>query len=105
MVVFSLPTLTWRARAQQLDGSVLQLIAQVAADDGAAGQDGDILQHLLAAVAEAGSLDSNNIQAAAQTVDDEVGQSVALDILSDDQQLTAGLDDLLQQRNDILERR
>ena len=32
-------------------------------------------QHFLAAVAKAGSLDSNHIQGAAQTVDDEVGQS------------------------------
>ena len=80
MVVFSLPTFDLAGAAQQLDGSVLELIAQVAADDGAAGQDGDILQHFLAAVAKAGSLDSNHIQAAAQTVDDEVGQCVALNI-------------------------
>src|SRR5699024_4839334 len=67
------------------------------------GQDGDIGQHLLAAVAEAGRLDSDDIEAAAQAVDDEVGQRVALDILCDDQQLAAGLDDLLKQRNHILE--
>ena len=90
-------------RAQQLHGCILQLIAQVAADDGTAGQDSDILQHLLTAIAEAGSLDGNDIQAAAQTVDDQVGQGIALYIFSNDQQLTAGLDDLLQQRNDVLE--
>ena len=44
--------------AQHLHGCVLQLIAQIRGDDGAAGQGCDILQHLLAAVAEAGSLDS-----------------------------------------------
>ena len=87
---------------QQLDGSVLQLIAQIRGDHGAAGQGSDILQHLLAAVAEAGSLDSHDIQGAAQTVDDQGGQSLALDILSHDQQLHAVLHHLLQQGNQIL---
>ena len=44
---------------------------QIRGHHSAAGQDGDILQHLLAAVAEAGSLDSHHIQGATQTVDDQ----------------------------------
>ena len=88
--------------AQHLDGSVLQLIAQIGGDHGAAGQNGDILQHFLAAVAKAGSLDSGHVQGAAQAVDDQGGQSLTLDILSHDQQLHAILHDLLQQRNQIL---
>src|SRR3546814_3579611 len=42
--------------AEHVEGDVLQLDADVFGDGGAAGQDGDVLQHGLAAVAEAGSL-------------------------------------------------
>ena len=63
---------------------------------GATGEDGDVLEHLLAAVAEAGGLDGGNLQAAAQTVDHEGGQGLALDVLSDDEERTAyGLPSLL----------
>ena len=86
---------------QHLNGGILQLIAQIGGHDGAAGQGSDILQHLLAA-AEAGSLDSADIQGAAQTVDDQGGQSLALDVLRHDQQLHAVLHNLLQQGDQIL---
>ena len=88
--------------AQHLDGSILQLIAQIGGDHGAAGQGCDILQHFLAAVAKAGSLDSADVQGAAQAVDDQSGQSLALNVLSHDQQLHTVLHDLLQQRDQIL---
>ena len=88
--------------AQHLDSCVLQLIAQISGHDGAAGQGRDILQHLLAAVAEAGGLDGADVQGAAQAVDDQGGQSLALDVLSHDQQLHAVLHDLLQQGDQIL---
>ena len=87
---------------QHVNGSVLQLVAEVCGDDRAAGQGSNILQHLLAAVAEAGSLDSHDVQGAAQAVDDEGGQSLALDVLGHDEQLHAVLHDLLQQRNEVL---
>ena len=83
--------------AQHLQGSILQLIAQVRGHDLTAGQGSDILQHLLTAIAEAGSLDSHHGEGAAQTVDDQGGQSLALDVLCHDQQLHAVLDHLLQQ--------
>ena len=67
----------------------------------AAGEDGDILQHLLAAVAEAGGLDAHHVQGAAQTVHDQGGQGLALHILGDDEQLLAGLHHLLQQGQDV----
>ena len=66
-------------------------------------RDGDILEHLLAAVAEAGGLDAHHVQGAAQAVDDQGGQGVALHILSDDQQLLAGLDHLLQNGQQLLD--
>ena len=43
--------------AEQVEGGVLELEADLFGDDLAAGEDGDVLQHGLAAVAEAGGLD------------------------------------------------
>ena len=63
----------------------------------AAGEDGDVLQHGFAAIAEAWRLDRSDLQAAAQFVDHEGGERLALDILGDDQQRTARLHHLLEQ--------
>ena len=89
--------------AQHVNGSVLQLVAEVCRDNRAAGQGSNILQHLLAAVAEAGSLDAHAGEVAAQTVDEQGGQCVALDVLCDDHKLLAGLDDLLEQGQNLLD--
>ena len=43
-----------------------------------------------------GALTHTQVQGAAQTVDDQGGQSLALNVLSDDDQLLAGLNDLLE---------
>ncbi|MFG0283549.1 MAG: chaperonin GroEL, partial [Phycisphaerales bacterium JB039] len=48
---------------------------------GAAGEDGDVLHHGLAAVTEAGGLDSADLEHAAELVDHEGGEGLALDIL------------------------
>ena len=88
--------------AKLVQGRVLELQAQVSADNGTAGQDGDILQHGFPSVTIAGCLDSRHIECAAQLVDDQSGQGFAFDILSDDQQSCAHLDDLLQQGQDVL---
>ncbi len=71
-------------------------------DHAATGQDGDVLEHGLAAVAEAGRLHRGDLQGAAQLVDDQGGQGLALDVLGDDQQRTAHLRDLLQDRQQVL---
>src|SRR5699024_8418713 len=52
---------------------------------------------------EAGGLDAHHVQGAAQTVDDQGGQGVALHVLGDDQQLLAGLNHLLQQGQQLLD--
>jgi hypothetical protein len=74
-----------------LSATVLELDADVLADQLAAGQDGDVLQHGLAAIAEAGALTAGDLQAAAQLVDHQRGERLALDVLGDDQQGPAGL--------------
>ena len=89
--------------AEHGDVGVLELHADVGGNDLTAGEDGDILQHLLAPVAEAGGLDAHAGEGAAQLVEHDGGQGLALDVLGDDQELAAGLDDLLEQGQDILD--
>ena len=88
--------------AELLKSRILQLKTNLGADHLAASQNGDILQHCLASVAIARSLDSNDVEGAAQIVHDQGGQSLAVNILSDDQERLAGLDELVQQRKQIL---
>ena len=89
--------------AELLQRQVLELHAQVLADQRAAGEDGDVAQHGLAAVAEAGGLDRAHVQHAAELVDHQRRQGLALDVLGDDQQRLARLGDLLQQRHQVAE--
>ena len=84
--------------AEHVERDVLELDAEVLGDHLAAGEDGDVLEHGLAAVAEARRLDGGDLEAAAQLVDDERGQRLALDVLGDDQQRLAGLHHRLEQR-------
>ena len=51
----------------------------------------DILEHRLAPIAEAGRLHRRHLEAAAQLVDDERRQRLALDVLGNDQQRLAAL--------------
>jgi hypothetical protein len=77
--------------AEHADRDGLELDAEILADHLAAGQDRDVLEHRLAAIAEARRLDGRDLEAAAQLVDDERGQSLAFDVLGDDQERTARL--------------
>jgi hypothetical protein len=70
----------------------------------AAGQDGDVFQHRLAAIAEARRLHGGDLQAATQLVDDEGGERLALDVLGDDHERLARLHHGLEQRQHRLER-
>src|SRR2546421_8437226 len=84
--------------AEHREVDVLELDAEVFRDRLAAGQDRDVLQHGLAAIAEAGRLDGCDLQAATQTVDDQRSESFAFDVFRDDNQRLAGLHHGLQQR-------
>ena len=75
--------------AEVLELDVLELDAEVLGDGLAAGQDRDVLEHRLAAIAEARRLDRRGLQRAAQLVDDERRQRLALDVLGDDEQRAA----------------
>ena len=76
------------------------------ADDRTAGQDGNILQHGLAAITKARGFDSQHVQHAAQFVQDERSQSFAIDIFSDDDEFAlADLNEFFEDGNDILRSR
>src|SRR5215469_2327069 len=90
--------------AEHVQRHVLELDAEIFADRGAAGQDGDILQHRLAAITEARRLDRRDLEAAAQLVDHERGERFALDVLGDDQKRLAGLHHSFKQRQQLVER-
>jgi hypothetical protein len=89
--------------AEHGERDVLELDAEVFADHLATGQDRDVFQHRLAAIAEARRLHGRDLQAAAQLVHHQGGQRLALDVLGDDQQRTAGLHDGFQQRQHRLQ--
>ena len=95
---------TFLARPSIFDRHVLELDAEILGDHLRAGQDRDVLQHGLAAIAEARCLDGGDLQATAQLVDDEGRQRFAFDVLCDDEQRLAGLHHGLEDRQHRLER-
>ena len=90
--------------AEHLKGHVLELDAEVLGDHGAGGEDRDVFEHRLAAIAEPRRLDRRNLEAAAQLVDDKRRQGFSFDVFGDDEQRLAGLDDGLEDREQRLKR-
>ena len=84
-------------------GHVLELDAEIFGNQLAAGEDRDVLEHGLAAIAEAGSLHRGNLQAAAQLVDYQRGNRFALDIFGDDDERFARLHDCFENRKHRLQ--
>ena len=103
MMVLSFCNLNRLRAAQLIHSSVLQLIAQLDRRlPGTACQDCDILQHFFSSVTITRSLYADYVEGTTQLVNDQGGQSLALNIFSDDQKLCAALYNLLQQRQDLL---
>ena len=75
--------------------------AEVFGEECAAGEHGDVAEHRLAPVAEAGRLDRTDFERAAETVDDQRRQGLVLDVLGDEQQRLVGGDRLVQQRQQV----
>src|SRR5215213_230459 len=69
------------------------------------GEGRDVAQHLLAPVTEARGLGGENVQSAAQLVDDQRRQRLTVDVLGNDHQWRAGTGNLLEDRQDVLDRR
>src|SRR6266545_742716 len=89
--------------AQDVQPDAVQPEPSRRGDDLPTGEDGDIGQHGLAAVAEAGRLDRDRRERAAHLVHDQGGQGLAIDVLGDDQQRLARLHDLFQDRQQIVQ--
>ena len=83
---------------------ILELDAQVFADNLAARENADIFEHGLAAIAETGRLYRGDVQGAAKFVDDQRRQRFAFNILGDDQHRLAHLRDLLEQWQQVFHR-
>ena len=89
MVVLSLSILTRLAWPRSLRVTFSSLMPRSSLIDLTAGQHRDVLQHLLAAIAEARRLDGGGVERAAQLVDDERRERFALDVLGDDEERLA----------------
>ena len=87
--------------AEVVERRLLELQAHFVGDHGSAREHRDVLQHRLAAIAEARRLDGGNLDDAADGVDHERRQRLALDVLGDDQQLAAALRNPLEQREQL----
>ena len=105
IVVFSFSMRTRLALAEHVERHVLELDAEILGDQRAGAEDGDVLEHRLAAIAEARRLDRRDLEAAAQLVDDQGRQRLAIDVFGDDQQRLAGLHDRFEDRQHRLQRR
>ena len=66
--------------AEVFDGSAVELAADFFANQGTTGQNGDVLEHGFAAIAEARSLDGQHVDGAAELVDYQGCQGFAVDI-------------------------
>src|SRR5213592_4554491 len=71
--------------AEIVERGVLELETQLLRNHLATGENGDVAQHLLAAITEARRLDGADLQRAAELVDDERRQRLPFDVLGDDQ--------------------
>src|SRR5690606_36702246 len=89
--------------AQQTERGVLELEADLLGDDLTTGEDRDVLQLRLAAVTETGSLDGSRLEDAADLVQHERRETLALDVLGDDDELLALLDHLVYDRQEVLD--
>ena len=89
---------------QVLDLHRVQLPTYLLADDLAAGNGGEVAQVILAAVAEAGGLDGADVEGAAQPVDGQGGQRLAVAVVADDQEvLAASLEEALQDGQNVVD--
>src|SRR5438445_624975 len=88
--------------AEVIELEVFELDAEVLRDRLAPGHGRDVLEHGLAAIAEAGRLDGAARARPAQLVHHQGRQSLAFQVLGDDEKRLPGPRDLLEQRQHVL---
>ncbi len=91
--------------AEHVETDLVELEADLGGDDLATGEGGDVLHHRLATVTEGRGLHGDGVEGAADLVHDQGREGLALDVLGEDEQRLAGRDDLLQQRQQVGDRR
>ena len=91
-------------RAQVAGDRVLELEADFLGNHLAAGQDRNVLEHGLAAIAEARRLDRGNLERTAELVHDERRERLTFHVLGHDQERAARLSNLLEDRQHVLHR-
>ena len=87
--------------AELADLDVFELDAEFFEDGLAAGDDGDVFEHGLAAIAEAGRLDGGDFEDAAELVDDQCREGFAFDVFGDDEHGLARLGGLAEDRHQV----
>src|SRR5581483_9275558 len=87
--------------AQIVKGNFFERQANLIGNHRAARQGRDVLQHRLATIAEARRLHRRNLENAADIVDDQRRQRLALEVLGDHDQRTPRLRDRLQEREHL----
>ena len=85
-----------------LDRDVLELEAELFGDDLAAREDRHVLQHRLAAIAEAGCLNSTDVDRAADLVHDERGKGFTINVFRNEQKGLSGASNLLEEGKEVL---
>src|SRR5258708_507082 len=91
--------------AEHAHRHLVEFDAEIFRDRLSAGEDRDVFEHRLAAIAESRSLYRRDLEAAAQFVDDERCERLALDVLGDDDKRLRGLDYRFEQRQELLQSR
>ena len=86
---------------EHLEADLVELEPDLGGDHLGAGQDGDVLEDRLATVAEGRGLDRARGEGAADAIDDERGQCLAVDVLRDDEEGLAGLGGLLEHGEEL----
>ena len=91
--------------SEHLEAHLVELEPDLGGDHLGAREDRDVLEDRLATVAEGRGLDGARGEGAADAVDDERRQGLALDVLGDDEQRLAGLRCLLEDRQELRDAR
>src|SRR6185437_13345769 len=94
---------TYRCRSAQIAQiSAFQFITLLFADHDTLGEDRDVLEHFLAAVAKAGSLNGSHLDGTPKFIDYEGSECFTFEVFGNDHQRTAALCNLFQDMQDIL---
>ena len=82
---------------------VAHSVAGFLSEDLTSGSDGDVVEHVLLVVAEAGGLHSADSEVVSELVDDEDGEDFSIDVVGDDEEGTGGLLGVLEHLDEVLQ--